>query len=298
MTPIVRITALTVFALTFTLLALGCSNKSSDDSAADSGEIRIVDGEILLIKSATHDMDTTLNVVADRVEYRQPAVAFVVSWDSDPALHAIVAENVGKRLRVRLSEGDEIVAAEELSGKKRIFITVDSTESSVDASENQRTVESVENVVEEPPEGWNFLLGSCVVKHQGNPQLCNEEAARSGQGAGAYDIFGDRRIDMYIFDPASMPIEFKKDFHLVADDISYEYDAESSGVLVTIRTPEGCSLRSQYTANEDRTMVDIKTLDLEGSCTDIQKNINEAQRRLGPSSFPLKCGNGGPICVR
>jgi hypothetical protein len=156
MTPIVRITALTVFALTFTLLALGCSNKSSDDSAADSGEIRLVDGEVLLIKSATHDMDTTLNVVADRVEYRQPAVAFVVSWDSSPELHAIVSENVGKKLRI-ITEENRIIAAEELDGKRRFFSEVSAgsapkaTDQSTGTSPSQSEVGSVMTLIE--PQG-------------------------------------------------------------------------------------------------------------------------------------------------
>jgi hypothetical protein len=285
-----RIAALPLAVIALTLLASGCSKNSGDDSDAQGDKVQIVDGEVLLINSATPWTDRSLDVVhlsvvADRVDYRQFAMEFFVSGESSPELHAIVVENVGNKLRVRTEE-NQIVAAEELVGRKRVFIPVNSSESLAAASVNQSEVASDEQIEEEPPPyGWNFLVGHCFYKGE-DLGKCEESYARTGNAAGAYDVFGEDRIDMYSFDPQSIPVQSRKDQHIVVENFVYEYDKATKGVIVRIRTQEGCVMSSLY-SQATRWSVHQRFLDIAGTCTDIQRKINDQLQASVQSNGPV-----------
>jgi hypothetical protein len=159
-----RIAALPLAVIALTLLASGCSKNSGDDSDAQGDKVQIVDGEVLLINSATPWTDRSLDVVglivvADRVDYRQFAMEFFVSGESSPELHAIVVENVGKKLRVR-TERNQIVAAEEIEGTRFFEPASEAADTEVAANPTSDVTDAIDSQKEISlltPEGkWLF----------------------------------------------------------------------------------------------------------------------------------------------
>jgi len=131
---------------------------------------------------------------------------------------------------------------------------------------------------------WNFLLNKCVIDSE-SVGACTEEAARRGDGAGTYTLFFENRTEFYMFDPIVIPQEYRRDLRTVSTDIIYTQDTASNGVIVEVNA-KGCMVRSSFTLSEDGTSVYERALPYQGSCTDVQRQINEImlnkQERDGP----------------
>jgi hypothetical protein len=145
------------------------------------------------------------------------------------------------------------------------------------------------------PEDWNFLIGKCVLKDD-DAAGCSESEARRRIGAATYDIFYKDKMEIYIWGPTELPINLRKDIKLTVDTIEYEYDSNTRGVLVRTRTKEGCILSSLYNQTGNQPTVSVQTLELSGSCTEYQMQINttmrDIQSKKGPSVWRLIPLNG------
>jgi hypothetical protein len=133
MKRLLGVAALSLAVIVLTLLASGCSKSSDEKSDAQGDTVKLVDGEVILIKSATPNRDASLDVVADRIDYNQSAMDFFVSGESSSELHSIVSDNVGKKIIVRIDE-NQIVAAEEIEGTRYFESPSESTATEVVAN--------------------------------------------------------------------------------------------------------------------------------------------------------------------
>jgi len=133
---------------------------------------------------------------------------------------------------------------------------------------------------------WNFLLNKCVINSE-SVGACTEEAARRGDGAGGYTLFFENRTEGYVFDPIVIPQEYRQDVRTVSTDIIYTQDTASNGVIVEVNA-KGCMVRSSFTLSEDGTSVYERPLPYQGSCTDLQRQLNEIMLKMLERDGPVK----------